>query len=189
MALRVQESKFPDYFSIQTSPQNPQKATSRTKIGPCMEVLLLSYCFCALWIVNIVQCAMCTVQCAMFTLGEASIQIFCLAAMEKPVTTSPDDIRSVTHWPIPSISPISFNFLPFMQYPSLHPSYSWFCSSWPPRPPSTPFLPNLCLISSRNMFKVLKWSFYFHPFHSETRRWRSWKLCQNSPWPMLSLAR
>ena len=34
MALRVPESKFRDHFSIQTSPQNPQKATSGTHIGP-----------------------------------------------------------------------------------------------------------------------------------------------------------
>ena len=34
MALRVPESKFRDHFSIQTSPQNPQKATSGTRIGP-----------------------------------------------------------------------------------------------------------------------------------------------------------
>ena len=34
MALRVPESKFRDHFSIQTSPQNPQKATSGTQIGP-----------------------------------------------------------------------------------------------------------------------------------------------------------
>ena len=34
MALRVPESKFRDHFSIQTSPQNPQKATSGTKIDP-----------------------------------------------------------------------------------------------------------------------------------------------------------
>ena len=34
MALRVPKSKFRDHFSIQTSPQNPQKATSGTKIGP-----------------------------------------------------------------------------------------------------------------------------------------------------------
>ena len=34
MALWMPESKFRDHFSIQTSPQNPQKATSGTKIGP-----------------------------------------------------------------------------------------------------------------------------------------------------------
>ena len=34
MALRVPKSKFWDHFSIQISPQNPQKATSGTKIGP-----------------------------------------------------------------------------------------------------------------------------------------------------------
>ena len=34
MTLRVLESKFRDHFSIQTSPQNPQKATSGTQIGP-----------------------------------------------------------------------------------------------------------------------------------------------------------
>ena len=34
MALCVPESKFQDHFSIQTSPQNPQKDTSGTKIGP-----------------------------------------------------------------------------------------------------------------------------------------------------------
>ena len=34
MALRVPESKFRDHFSIQTSPQNLQKDTSGTQIGP-----------------------------------------------------------------------------------------------------------------------------------------------------------
>ena len=34
MALRVSESKFWDHFSIQTSPQNPQKDTLGTQIGP-----------------------------------------------------------------------------------------------------------------------------------------------------------
>ena len=34
MALRVLEWKFWDHFSIQTSPQNPQKATSGAKIRP-----------------------------------------------------------------------------------------------------------------------------------------------------------
>ena len=34
IALWVPESKFRDHFSIQTSPQNPQKATSGTKNGP-----------------------------------------------------------------------------------------------------------------------------------------------------------
>ncbi len=34
MALRVPESKFRDHFSIRTSLQNPQKATSGIKIGP-----------------------------------------------------------------------------------------------------------------------------------------------------------
>ena len=34
MALWMPESKFRDHFSIQTSPQNPQKDTSGTKIGP-----------------------------------------------------------------------------------------------------------------------------------------------------------
>ena len=34
MALRVPETNFWDHFSIQTSPQNPQKHTLGTKIGP-----------------------------------------------------------------------------------------------------------------------------------------------------------
>ena len=34
MALWVSESKFWDHFSIQTSPQNPQKYTLGTQIGP-----------------------------------------------------------------------------------------------------------------------------------------------------------
>ena len=34
MVLRVPESKFRNHFSIQTSPQNPQKDTSGTQIGP-----------------------------------------------------------------------------------------------------------------------------------------------------------
>ena len=34
MALRVPESKFRNHFSIQTRPQNPQKDTSGTRIGP-----------------------------------------------------------------------------------------------------------------------------------------------------------
>ena len=34
MAFWVPESKFQDHFSIQTSPQNPQKYTSEPKIGP-----------------------------------------------------------------------------------------------------------------------------------------------------------
>ena len=34
MAFPVPESKFYDHFSIQTSPQNPQKDTLGTKIGP-----------------------------------------------------------------------------------------------------------------------------------------------------------
>ena len=34
MALRVPETNFRDHFSIQTSPQNPQKGTLGTQIGP-----------------------------------------------------------------------------------------------------------------------------------------------------------
>ena len=34
MALWVPETNFRDHFSIQTSPQNPQKATLGTQIGP-----------------------------------------------------------------------------------------------------------------------------------------------------------
>ena len=34
MAPRVPKSKFQDHFSTQTSPQNPQKDTLETQIGP-----------------------------------------------------------------------------------------------------------------------------------------------------------
>ena len=34
MAFWVPKSKFRDHFSVKNSPQNPQKATSGTKIGP-----------------------------------------------------------------------------------------------------------------------------------------------------------
>ena len=49
-----------------------------------------------------------------------------------------------------------------------------------------PFLLNLSLTKVWNIFSVLKRSLYFHPFHSGMRRWRSWKLCQNSRWVMSS---
>ena len=48
MTLWVPESKFRDHFSLQTSPQNLQKATSRTKIGP-QKVFFGHFAFCKSW--------------------------------------------------------------------------------------------------------------------------------------------
>ena len=44
MVLGVPESKFRDYFSTQTSPQNLQKATSGTIIGPQKSDFQLKPC-------------------------------------------------------------------------------------------------------------------------------------------------